>query len=837
MSFLHPALLAGLGLVSIPVILHLWMRPRPKRLPFPALRLIQGRQRQNTRRLRLRHLWLLLLRMGVIALMVLALTRPTLPPANYSLTRTEAVTGIGILTLAIGAYFGILQSWKYRTWPRHVWLTRRTVLRGSLGAITALLLLLGVAWPYQRRVAAEIVAPPSIRDADLPVTAVYLVDTSASMQYQRQNRTRLDAAQELAGAHLGRLPAGSRVAVAESSTATPVVFSADMSAAQNRLDGLKAQSIFRPLQDRLRAAMAALDNDRQRILADQSNVAEELQQDRYLREIYLFTDLAKSAWQFDGGFNLRDEIAARPWLGVYLVDVGVDDPLNVSLTHLKLSREAVPEGSELAVEATLRTIGDGPREHTVELELRDGSGSAVKSAQQLLPVSPNGESNLRFTFPVGTGPYRQGQLKLVGADPLPFDDQLFFTARLLPPRKVLIVSDTKAEANLWRQALDSLVQGKRAAFQTTVILTEKLSATELEDFDIVCLINAGRPEPAAWNRLRSFVEAGGGLFIALGSESAVASRAKSVIDPVAYNDPAALEVIPGSLQAVLPFKPAATIDFRDKSHALVQRFDEFQAIPDLSATQIRRYWNVMPQGEANTIAPYDSESRPPALLERAVGRGRVLMLTTAVNSTAWNDLIGVDAWTYLVLVDQSLQYLTASAAGRFNATIGAPFSLRIEPVAEQRNCILRMPDFKQLPQEIPRLADVVNFRDLSVPGHYELISTQEAGSLASGFSLNMAAGESDLTKLTKTELDRLFGEQRYAVSRELESLVRTVTSGRLGQEVYGLVVAVLVGVFVLEQIVGAWFYRTDERPGSPTVLAAPQQKSIASPKTVSSQRT
>jgi len=141
-----------------------------------------------------------------------------------------------------------------------------------------------------------------------------------------------------------------------------------------------------------------------------------------------------------------------------------------------------------------------------------------------------------------------------------------------------------------------------------------------------------------------------------------------------------------------------------------------------------------------------------------------------------------------------------------------------------------------LPQEIPRLADVVNFRDLSVPGHYELISTQEAGSLASGFSLNMAAGESDLTKLTKTELDRLFGEQRYAVSRELESLVRTVTSGRLGQEVYGLVVAVLVGVFVLEQIVGAWFYRTDERPGSPTVLAAPHHKSIASPKTVS-QRT
>ena len=159
MSFLHPALLAGLGLAALPVILHLWLRPRPKRLPFPALRLLQTRQKHNTRRLRLRHLWLLLLRMAVIALMVLAVTRPTLPPANYAFTRTEALVGAVILAAALAAYFGIMHSWKRRHWPRHVWLTRRTILRGAVGAATFLLLLLGVAWPYQRRIAAELVAP------------------------------------------------------------------------------------------------------------------------------------------------------------------------------------------------------------------------------------------------------------------------------------------------------------------------------------------------------------------------------------------------------------------------------------------------------------------------------------------------------------------------------------------------------------------------------------------------------------------------------------------------------------------------------------------------------
>lgn len=230
MSFLHPALLAGLGLAAIPVILHLWMRPRPKRLPFPALRLLQTRQKQNSRRLRLRHLWLLLLRVGAIALIVLALARPTLPPANYALTWTETLVGGGIVAAALATYFGVLQSWKRRSWPRHVWLTKRTVLRGAVAAISALLLLLGVAWPYQRRIAAEIVAPRSNAAADLPVMAVYLFDTSPSMQYQRQNRTRLEVAAELAGGHLGRLPAGSKVAVSDTATATPAVFSADLAA-------------------------------------------------------------------------------------------------------------------------------------------------------------------------------------------------------------------------------------------------------------------------------------------------------------------------------------------------------------------------------------------------------------------------------------------------------------------------------------------------------------------------------------------------------------------------------------------------------------------------------
>ena len=76
MNFAHPLLLGGLALVAVPLVVHLLMRQKPKRLPFPAFRFLLQKQRTNQTRLRLRHLLLLLLRMAIIAALCLALVRP-----------------------------------------------------------------------------------------------------------------------------------------------------------------------------------------------------------------------------------------------------------------------------------------------------------------------------------------------------------------------------------------------------------------------------------------------------------------------------------------------------------------------------------------------------------------------------------------------------------------------------------------------------------------------------------------------------------------------------------------------------------------------------------------
>lgn len=68
-------ILAG-SLAGLPILLHLLMKQEPKRLIFPALRFLQVRQKQNQRKLRIRHWLLLALRCALIALFGIALFQP-----------------------------------------------------------------------------------------------------------------------------------------------------------------------------------------------------------------------------------------------------------------------------------------------------------------------------------------------------------------------------------------------------------------------------------------------------------------------------------------------------------------------------------------------------------------------------------------------------------------------------------------------------------------------------------------------------------------------------------------------------------------------------------------
>ena len=68
----------GLLASGIPVLLHLLMRGKPKRIVFPPLILIQARLNVTKRNFQLKQILLLLLRILIFVIVGLLLSRPTL---------------------------------------------------------------------------------------------------------------------------------------------------------------------------------------------------------------------------------------------------------------------------------------------------------------------------------------------------------------------------------------------------------------------------------------------------------------------------------------------------------------------------------------------------------------------------------------------------------------------------------------------------------------------------------------------------------------------------------------------------------------------------------------
>ncbi len=795
MSLINPAILYGLGLAAIPVILHFLLRSRPKKLMFPALQLIIVRRRNNVRRLRIRHLWLLLLRILVIALLVLAITRPSLPAANYGLNRRETLVLLAIVFSTAAGYWFWLRYWRRQRLSNHDFAYRRTLLRGGTGLLGLLLGLLLVAWPYKNRIAAEITAPmPDIAE-NLPVAGVFLFDTSLSMQYQLENRTRLDRAGEIAVEHLSNLPAGSQVAVTDTSTDDDVLFQADLVAAKSRIDALEIHPVAVPMNDRLRVALMAQEDHRRRVIDELGSGVDESEQDRFLREVYIFTDLAASGWRMAASRRLRDELAQLPWVQVYVIDVSVEEPQNFSVTPLRLSKQTLPLEGELLITATVDATGMRDQERLLELYVDDLSGRPVKKGTKL--VKPGDQVH----FPVRglTAPISRGEVRLVSSDPLPADDVRYFTVEVRPPPQVLVINESREEAQFWLVALQAGDRRYRV---------ESRHASQLEDIDLkpyaaVCLMNLEAPSAKSWSKLSRYVESGGGLAVVVGN---------SRVDPVSYNKQVPQSFLPAKLLARLPFTPPERLDLGRLEHPVLKKFGILGGAAELSSVDVHRYWRVETHTDASVIAPYSDWRSDPALLERVHGDGRTLMLTTAVDRKRWTDFPST-GWPFFVFVDQVVHYLTRQTSRQFNYTTSDRVIVALDPDKPISRYLLQKPDsFRQLPGNVPEGEQTLLLTDVEQLGNYTLIAADKESSYKTGFSINPPDGESDFRRLQLGDLDLLFGEGRYELAQNIDELTRRVHRGRLGQEIFPFVLLFVMIAFCGEHFVANRFYDAEQAP-------------------------
>lgn len=794
MSLLHPVLLGLLGLVAVPVILHFLMKQKPKKFLFPALRLIEMRRKTNVRRLRLRHVWLLLLRIAIIALLVLAIARPLVPAANYGLTMPELLTLLAVTAVAVGAYFAAVHWWGKRTPAHHVFLYRRSVLRAVTGVAAALLVLLLVAWPYARRVSAEVADPSQVVAEDRPVSAVFLFDTSRSMDYQYEGASRLDVAKRIALAHLATLPSGSRVAISDSANQAPVIFQADLAGARERIEALETHPVHTALDQRTRASFDLQTQDRDQGFDEQSAVPEKLRRDPFVRAVYVFTDLAASAWQGPTSQTLKSRLEQDKWLQFYIVDVGVEQPTNIGIVAAQPSEEVTTAGARVTIEADFAVVG-GAKDTAVDLYVNGESGP-VKQGQVTLQAASGKAARAEFLLPNVQPPLVQGELRIVRSDPLSADDVRHFTVSVEPAPKILIVSDRTADAFLWEQALVA------CGYDVTKAKSSTLVRTKLEGYDVVYFLNVANVAEQAWPALKNYVTTGGGLGVLLGAQ----------VESLSYNSEAAQAILPAELLTHISFPSPEFFRPTDEGHPIFAAFSELAGgFSELTNRDVRRHYIVRPSEGSSVVATYtfDRDTRP-ALVARTVSNGRVAMLTTGVDDD-WSDLPNAD-WAFVALSDQLTRFLAGRTGGRRNYSTGEEAVLRLGRDDVPQKLLLRTPELGQRPIDVPKDGRRLVVGGLDEIGNYELFSVPGEPKATRGFSVDLPASESDLQRLTNNELDTRFGEDRYSLARDGQRLAAVVRDTTLGAELMPYVLMALVAVFCGEHLVANRFYDADQNP-------------------------
>jgi hypothetical protein len=394
-------------------------------------------------------------------------------------------------------------------------------------------------------------------------------------------------------------------------------------------------------------------------------------------------------------------------------------------------------------------------------------GRAV--AEQTLDIPAGGRAQATFAaLELGPGSNRV-EVALSPADELRADDRRYLAVKRAEPRNVLIVTpDVEGRAALFTSAaLETL---------TTLALTADMRTSPLGDppltsYSFVVVTDIGVLDGSQAAALQDYVMNGGRALLAAGPRSA------------------GLVTLPITGQtlrtsAQMGGNRSVAIGEVDATHPALRGIEE------LRAANFSRYITVEPGGEDRVLMSLADGT--PLLLERALGAGRVLLITSSLGRE-WNDLPVQPA--FVPLMAGLANHLLGGAGFTSEADLGSTLAVRalgltggriFDPRGEAALGLAAGSD--------DVLLDQVGFYEVQGGGTTELVA------------VNFDPRESDLTPIEAATLERWRGLGTGA-AEQTQTAVTAVAEDRVASSLGPLLVLVLIALVLVESAVGNWHLR------------------------------
>lgn len=326
------------------------------------------------------------------------------------------------------------------------------------------------------------------------------------------------------------------------------------------------------------------------------------------QRVVVISDFQRTAWSPDPDAKLAEGVVVE----TVVIDAGEIE--NLALTDLELRRQSAGGRDRVTVEARLVNTGEAAASAEVTLAVDETDLETVTAT-----VAAGGAAPVAFAPFTLTAPFTRGEVRLGGGGGggLVQDNTLSFVASPGGDLQVVVADPLgPGDSNLYLRGALDIAEG--AGFETSV--TRGLPGdSELPGTEVVILNGGPFPGGSEGDRLRAFVEEGGGLLMVLGERSSV---------PSVHQD-----FLPVTVGAVSEGARERRVGFVDYDHAVFEAFRGPRS-GDFSQAVFYRT-RILTETDGQVLARFDDGS--PALVEGRRGRGRVLVWASGLDRF-WNNL-------------------------------------------------------------------------------------------------------------------------------------------------------------------------------------------------------
>ncbi|MBN2448383.1 MAG: BatA domain-containing protein [Phycisphaerae bacterium] len=671
-----------------------------------------------------------------------------------------------------------------------------------LRCLAMLLIALMVARPFVRPgLVGELLGRPE------PVQRVIVLDDSASLQYTTATTDfeRLREAAENLLSWIANEAGGMPLSIRTTSRPAESCFSSDhfgVAAGSEARAALRAlePGVARAEPARLCAALAKL------VAAD----------DAARIDVFVLSDLQASDWlrgnNQDSVFAALYGLNARR-LRLVLVTPPEESRDNVAISELAIDQPHVVAG--IPVTARVRVTNFG-HQRADGFSLQFDIDDLPLPARTLEPLEPGEMRTIVQDVTCATPGFATLTARLGQPDRFELDDKRCIAVHVREALRVLVVNGAPAsdprldEVFLLRHALappGPLGSGVRVS----ELSPEQLDGADLRAYDVVLLCNVGPIASGARDALLRFVQTGGGLALTLGDNTLDAAAFNRVI----HADGAELAPLPLSDAVDASAHPVGLV--RTGEHALATALgDEAGRMSEY--VRFRRYMRTGAASDAVpapvVLARFDDDESTPALIERRVGDGRVLLFTSSIN-LAWNNWAAAVDGSYVVTLLELVQHLSRSEGHPASLVGGQPLNVVVSLDEYAPQAVFRSPHYPETPATsgVLEQAEVAGVERAVMRGPiadklgtYTVELTPRSGAAEERpLCVNLDAAESDMRRATRAELDASLGEIRHTFATLGASTGQAEADSR--RELWPILLLLLVVTLMAEQACAWWWGR------------------------------